>query len=62
MECSSLSVNLNLNFSILYSQLSAELHKCETDEKLSVVNANFMKITDFMRVSGVQISKIGKLK
>jgi len=51
-----------LTFPIFSSLLSAKPHKYETNGELSVVIALFVGNTDFMRVSDVQISKMGKLK
>ena len=41
---------------------SAKSHKYETKRELSVVIVAFVENTDFMRVSEVKISKMGKLK
>ncbi len=45
-----------------YFTISAKPYKYEANEELPVVIAPFMKNTDFMRVSGVQTSKMGKVK
>jgi len=51
-----------LNFPIFSCPLSAKSHKYETKRELSVVIVAFVENTDFMRVSEVKISKMGKLK
>jgi hypothetical protein len=53
---------VNLSFPIFSCPFYAKPYKYEANEELPVVIAPFMKNTDFMRVSDVQTSKVGKLR
>jgi hypothetical protein len=51
-----------LSFPIFSYPISAKPHEYKTNGEFSVVIVPFMKNTDFMQVSEVQIPKMGKLK
>lgn len=53
---------LFLTFPIFFYPLSAKPHKYKINRELSVVIAPFIKNTDFMLVSEVQILKMGNSK